>query len=412
MTGLLIRQSQSNVVGNSIEDSLNPLLRVVVANGGYQMRHARRAVDDLITPLVERDPTVMGLVGGGRSVAQTESAVGVLGAHGIPILTTTLTSETLPPLSPLYFQMVAGDRTQALLIAEYAKSIGKSVTVYHPDLAQEPDRYLHSLHDQFAGLARGNDAIRLRAWRTPSTAEVECRSDEVAFYAGRETGFTDFLGHVLDTCPAAVKPTVVGDDTITRVIAQGESRRSDRFSGVSLGYVSLANRIVLAGTSCVARGRPAVDDGDPDGQRPLRIFCAGLHGLYQPRDDRAAGWKAFGAELAAQGGDRRWTGERAGLAYDAAGLYLAALVLDKRRAVPGAGDLKPNRAAVAQELRELDCADPQSPACFKGVTGRIDFRAGRDGARRPLAVLTVNDITASDVSPVCAYRFQDTAPCG
>jgi hypothetical protein len=408
--GLLIQQSQANTVGNSTDDAANPLLRVVIANGGYQMKHARRAVDEFIAPLAERDPTVMGVVGGGRTVAETESAIGALGARGIPLLATTLTGESLPPLSPLYFQVVAGNGPQARMVAEYAAATGRTVTVYHPDLEREPDRYLRSLHDRFADLRRTRPWIGFRQWDSASTVQVDCRADDVAFYAGRETGFTDFLNTFLDSCPATAAPTLVGDDAVTRFIAQGESRRSDRFAGVSLGYVSLANRVVLAGASCVAEGKPAPVT-DPDDLRPLNIFCAGLRGLYSPLPDRPAAWRAFGAELSEHDGNRRWTGERVGTAYDAAGVYLLAVVRNERRTTPASTDLPPNRAAVAQELRELDCSDPQGPACFKGVSGRIDFRAGRDGDDRPLAILTIGDITAMDANAVCTFRFQDTTPC-
>jgi hypothetical protein len=411
MTGLLIHQSQHNTVDNSTEDSRNPLLRVVVANGGYQMRHARRVVDDFIAPLAERDATIMGVVGGGRTVTQTEDAIGALGASGIPILATTLTGDTLPSLSPLYFQLVAGNGTQARLITEYAAATSRTVTVYHPDLGAAPDQYLQSLHDRFQELALTAPTVRLRQWTTPSTVEVECRADDIAFYAGRETGFTDFLDRVLDSCPAVAEPTIIGDDTVTRFIAQGESRRADDFAGVSIGYVSLANRVVLTGSACVSEGRPSAVGIDPDDERPLSTFCAGLNGLYAPRTGRPEHWKAFGEELRAHDGDRRWTGERVGLAYDAAGIYLTAVRNNKRRAVPNSDALDPNRAAVAQELREFDCTTRTGDMCFKGVTGRVDFRAGRDGGTRPLAILTVEDITATDANPVCTYRFQDTAPC-
>jgi hypothetical protein len=410
ITGLLIHQSQFNTVGNSIEDAQNPLLRIVFANGGYQMAHARRAVDQFIAPLAEQDPTVMGVVGGGRTVVQTESAIGALGAHGIPLVATTLTGPALPAVSPLYFQLVAGNGPQARLLTAYAASVGRSLTVYHPNLDLVPDQYLQTLHDGFIDPARGLPPVRFRQWSTPSTVAVDCRSDDIAFYAGRETGFTDFLDHVLDSCPATAKPVVIGDDAVTRFIAQGESRRSDNFAGVSLGYVTLASRIVLAGSSCISQGKPASAIA-PDEERPLNIFCAGLHGLYSPREDRPQGWKDFGRELAAKGGDRRWTGERVGLAYDGAGLYVTAAVHNKRRKVPETADLDPNRATVAQEFREFDCANPQSSDCFKGVSGRIDFRAGRDGGTRPLAILTINDITAIDANPVCTFRFQDLAPC-
>ncbi|GAB2807239.1 ABC transporter substrate-binding protein [Lentzea nigeriaca] len=410
LTGLLIQQAEANTIGNSTDDALNPLLRIVIANGGYQMKHARRTVDQFVVPLAQRDDTVMGVVGGGRTVAETESAIGVLGAHGIPLLATTLTGESLHTLSSLYFQLSAGNGPQARLIAEYAASAGKSVTVFHPDLALEPDEYLKSLHDQFAALQSGPAPIRFSQWRTPSTADVRCGTGDIVFYAGRETGFTDFLSKVLETCPLSTRPTVIGDDAITRFIAQGESRRSTKFAGASLGYVSLANRVVLAGNSCVATGDP-----DPatrqDYERPMMTFCKGLHRLYSPSGDKPPAWRAFGEELAKHDGNRRWTGERVGTAYDAAGLYVYAAVRTKSRVLYDPDKRNPHRATVAQEFREFDCAAQASTNCFKGVSGWVDFRNGRDGRNRPLAILTINDLNATEVNPVCTFRFQDSAPC-
>lgn len=408
MTGLLIQQARNNTVGNST--SVKPLLRIVVANGGHEMRHARRAVDEFIAPLADRNPEVLGVVGGGRTVAQTESAVGALGAHGIPMVATTLTGHTMPRLSPLYFQMVAGNGDQARLITEYAADTGRSVTVYHPDLERNPDPYLQSLHGHFAAVVGGHPSVQLKEWHNPATVEVTCRSSDIAFYAGRETGFSEFLDHVLSTCPAAARPTVIGDDAITRFIAEGRSGHSAHFAGVPLSYVSLANRIVLAGRTCVAEGSPA-QGSDPDTDWQLDNFCAGLHGLYRSGSDRPAAWKAFGAELAEDDGTRRWTGERVGVAYDAAGLFVFATIQNLDRVISVTDPPGPNRAAVAQEFRELDCSDTRHVHCYKGVSGRIDFRAGRDGSNRPLAILTIHDLDAVDANPTCTYRFQDTAPC-
>ncbi|MEU0884358.1 hypothetical protein ABZ345_37690 [Lentzea sp. NPDC005914] len=410
LTGLLIQQAEANTIGNSTDDALNPLLRIVIANGGYQMKHARRTVDQFVVPLAERDDTVMGVVGGGRTVAETENAIGVLGAHGIPLLATTLTGESLHTLSSLYFQLSAGNGPQAKMIAEYAASLGKSLTVFHPDLAQEPDEYLQSLHDQLAALRSERTRIQFTQWRTPSTADVKCGTDDIVFYAGRETGFTDFLNKVLDTCPLSTRPMVIGDDAITRFIAEGESRRSTKFAGASLGYVSLANRVVLAGNSCVATGDPD-PAARPDNERPMVRFCKGLNGLYSPRGDRPPAWLAFGAELTRHDGNRRWTGERVGMAYDAAGLYVYAATRTKLRVFYNPDIRNPHRATVAQEFREFDCTGEANTNCFKGVSGWIDFRSGRDGRHRPLAILTIKDLNATDVNPLCTFRFQDSAPC-
>ena len=410
LTGLLIRQSQHNKIGNFADDRLKPLLRIVVVNGGYEMGHALRAVDEFVLPLAERDPTLMGVVGGGRTVDETEKAIFSLGAHGIPMLATNLTGDALPERSPLYFQLVPGNRKQARLIIDYAASTGRSVTVYHPDLTKErADGYLRSLHDQFEVLRKsGPVPVRFTPWNSdPDGFEVTCRRDDIAFYAGRETGFGDFLETVLHSCQDDATPTVIGDDTITRYIAQGESFHSDTLLGASLSYVSLANRIVLAGKSCVEHGKPAAGGEGEEGEK-LDIFCAGLHHLYAPESGRGAAWKEFGRELREHDGDKRWTGERVGVAYDAAEFYLVAAINNRRRNNTMT-DVEFNRGAVAQEFHELDCSDPKRTDCFIGATGLINVHEHRDGSNRPLAILTFSDITRTDENPTCTHR--DIVPC-
>jgi hypothetical protein len=408
LTGLLVRQSQDNVV---VDDQARPLLRVIVANGGYEMAQARPVVDGLLTPLLRDDPTVMGVLGMGRTVNSTESAIGVLGDQGVPVMTMTLTGESLPGRSPMYFQLVAGNRTQAELVSQYARQQGKTIYVYQP---AKKDGYMSSLRDQLEQKT-GKDPSRYREWNEAGAGSVtvQCGKNIIAYYGGRETEFPGFLERVLSQCKADM-PTVVGDDAVTRFVAQGRSRVQDAFNGVPVSYVSLASRIVLANRSCVEQGKPAGGAGSAD-QREITTFCAGIKRLHEPSADDDTAWGDLGRKLVEDNKSLPWVGERIGTAYDAASLFVQAVVKNKLRDRIQPSGLAPNRAAIAQEFREMKCPrDPAAPGrsdCFEGATGEIDFSTSRAGETRPIAILTISNIHDISAVPTCTFMINDPVGC-
>ncbi|MCE6998193.1 hypothetical protein LZG04_25840 [Saccharothrix sp. S26] len=396
LEGLLIRQEAQNRPSTT-----EPLLRVYVANGGDRMAAARTVVDDLLEPLLADDPTVVGVIGMGLTVDATESAIGALGDLGTPVVATTLTGEALGNRSPLYFQLVPGNAVQAELVAEHARAVGKRVTVYHPPLS---DNYLDSLVAKLLA-ALGADEGATRPWRHQvGEVDIACGQGEIAFYAGREGEFAGFLDEVVAQCRND-RPEVIGDDTVSRFIAQSDLRLQNEFKGVAVSFVSMGSRVVLAGPDCRTKGQPAAPDASSPGAPPLVAFCTG----HRRVRDRVTGpgRVADFARLLAESDDRMpWPGERIGLAYDAAGLFVLAVRENQTRARvpnpdPEAATTRTrhpvHRAAVAQELRE--------PNDFEGATGALDFGESRTGLTRPLAILTISDVHDLAEAPSCVYEI-------
>ncbi|MFB9906933.1 ABC transporter substrate-binding protein [Allokutzneria oryzae] len=390
LEGLLLRQRQQNH-----KDQSKPLLRVIVANGGHAMSSARTVVDELLAPLFRDDASVLGVVGMGLTVPATESAIAALGDLGIAVVSMTLTGESLPDLSPLYFQLVPGNRAQAELVAEYARQGRRSVTVYHPPL---DDGYLRSLVEETRN-AVGVDRVRTRQWMSQvAELSITCGADQLAFFVGREVDFPGFLDEVVRRCDAN-QPVVVGSDTVSRFVAQSDQRLRDEFSGVAVSFVSLASRIVLAGRSCREDGRPSSLGGAAP-THSLSTFCAGyrsFRGLREHGPDEVA-TVDFARVLSPAGDHLPWPGERIGLAYDAGGVFLEAVRRNQVRSrVSERAVAAPHRAAIGQELREL--------RPFDGATGPVDFAGSRTGESRPISILRVSDLHELSQVPTCVFRF-------
>ncbi|ONI92631.1 hypothetical protein ALI22I_02900 [Saccharothrix sp. ALI-22-I] len=403
LTGLLIRQSHDNTEGDL------PLLRVVVANGGHKMRHARTVVDRLLAPLFAADSTAMGVIGMGRTVPSTESAIGALGDLGIPVVATTLTGQGLGDRSPMYFQLVPGNEKQVALLREFSERQGKEVTVYQP-ADVEGDSYMKTLRESLKK-ALGADESWLVTWRGPVRGiEPRCDTEEVdriAYFAGREYDFDGFLDTLFEECEGRT-PVVVGNDTTSRFIADG-GKRTEKHRGRSMSYVSLANAVVHENRTCLSSDREGADE-------PSRL-CAGLLDLRSGKAGRPA-WSEFGRKLEEDATVLPWIGERIGVAYDGAGLFVHAVKENrfKRPRVDAAGAPldgaavgPPNRAAIGQELRELSCPpedrDAVRGSCYKGVSGKIGFSVDRTGESRPVALLAIADIADLGMVPTCVYML-------
>lgn len=383
LEGLLLRQRQQNVKGKS-----EPLLRVIVANGGARMKAAPRVVRDMLGPLFRTDPTVLGVVGLDRSVDETEQAITALGDLGVPTVATTLSANGLAGRSPLYFQLVPSNTTEARLVEAYARRVGaERVTIYHPRV--RGDAYVATLVESLVE-ELGELAGPPVDWRDGGLSLLSLcadgidRSDEIVFYAGRHDDFGQFLRDVVTSCDDPdERPRIVADDAVSRFVADERQRDHDAFAGVTVHYVSKGSLVVLAGERCL--------QGDPPdalgGGSTLDTFCAGYHRLYR---DLSGSLQDKPALL--------WPGERVGAAYDAAGLFLAAVRQNRTRRDEPARDFVPARAAVVQEFRELE---------FAGVTGRVNFARSRVADDNNLAILRISDIRDVGSDPTCEHVIGD-----
>ncbi|MFD4635994.1 hypothetical protein ACFWN2_01695 [Lentzea sp. NPDC058436] len=392
LTGLLAQQYQRNV----LSDSSPPLLRIIIANGGYKMTQARHVVDRYLTPLFQDDQTVMGVVGMGRTVKQTESAIGALGDLGVPVIATSLTGQGLAGRSPVYFQLVAGNRAQAELVVAFAGDPAK-ITGYTPKNFAD-DGYLNSLRENLEKV----NVTQFAEWSGSSdTVAPRCGADQVAFFVGRETDFEGFLRKVLDTCKEGNRPQLVGDDAVARFVARRARANETNYSKVKLYYVSLGGLVISQNRDCFT------SDADA---RPL---CAILRRLRSASDDDGVAWQQFGKALA--GNSVPWIGERVGIAYDGAGLFLRAVEENKRRNREEPSGRAPNRAAITQELRELPCPQkdkgPKDEKCYEGESGKLDFSTNRSGETRPISILAVEDLQQTQKVPTCVVVRPEGYEC-
>ncbi|MEV8630041.1 hypothetical protein AB0395_00150 [Streptosporangium sp. NPDC051023] len=410
LEGLLLKQIEQN--GEAFADdgcrltaADRPYLRIVVANGGPGMRYADLVVDDQLSGLIRDDPYVIGVIGLDRSIYQTERAIAALGILGVPVLTTTLSGTDLTHDSPLYFQMVPSNPIQARLVVDYAKSTASSrrpirrVHIVHPPVSRNAsgaldDLYVaslvKSLTDELKAAGITYEDLPWTGKKTDSGKELpRACSDQLQdmiFYAGRHEQFADFLTEIFSQCNTTGQTIpIIADDAITRFLADAGNNPDDIPANVDVGFVSKGSKVVLEGRHCLYPGTTP-----PTGEESnaLATFCVRLSALYAER----------GRTTPPSSGIRipRWAGERIGLAYDAAGMLLKAAdaPYPTRYEALGVG-YEPNRAAVAQQLRDTP---------YPGVTETFRFDTSRvqDGAE--LAILHMKNILDPAGPPTCLYK--------
>jgi hypothetical protein len=397
LEGLLAAQQNAYRSGASV-----PVLKIVVANGGSKMRDAA-AVANMLLPLFQRDSDLLGVVGLDRSITPVQTAIDAFTGHQIPVLATTLSADGFGGGSPYYFQLSPGNSDEARLILRYIDqtvpryfeqpasqyySAGQTapsrVTIYEPN-PDPADKYLGTLvtdlqHDASPGLAK-----KLTLTHDHSTALL-CGAATVDIYAGRHDrpvnvpGTLDDFGTFMQTingCDSKQKPFIIADDGVTRFVADPAARAEEGLGDQPISYVTKGLAILGTGNRCLS---PSTVTGGAGTQ--LGDFCSA--------------YAAINGELKSQGVTLYWTGERVGLAYDAAWMFLKADIF----------------RGTALTRTELPSAFQDYP--YAGVTGTVRFtptsHTGADTAGgMPLAVVRIalSDPTAM---PVCAVTGNNTQP--
>ncbi|MFF2087020.1 ABC transporter substrate-binding protein [Nocardia sp. NPDC058176] len=400
LAGLAVQQRRALFASDESE----PLLRVIVANGGSDMRHARWVVDNPLRELVAEDPSVLGVVGIDRSNDQTRQAITRLGELGVPAVATTLSADGLDQASPLYFQAAPSNTVQARLVADYVQGAREpggaprydEVVIYHPET--EDDLYVTSLvEDLRAELTERGVVQRSWSWREqqelyrfPAPCETEGFDRRtLLFFAGRNDDFPTFAKSVSRGCLSGAGPAILGNDAVTRLITDQRATAALP-ANLTVRYVAKAAPVMLGGADCVRGVGKLGDQPVPFEHEQL---CAELAGLIE--DLRGY------PELT----DYRpsWAGDRTGLAFDVSGLFLQAV----RSSRGVLGDLPPNRTAIAVQLRESD---------YRGVTGTLGFSTRRVADGSSIAVLVTTAVGSAGPQR-CLLMFprqsgQDGCPAG
>ncbi|MGY1452721.1 hypothetical protein [Streptomyces sp. SS8] len=374
-----------------------PLMNVVVANAGFQMRHA-----DLVIGMVADlahgggEAPVVGVVGLVESRTSTIEALKKLNEAGIPAVAPTLSGEGMHRGSPLYLQIAAPNRDQATMVAEYAgnrKVRGTRVyyTVGERSSLQE-DIYVSTLVEQLKEKVANLEYVE--DFENKGLRKEECGYRGMLFFAGRWSEFHDFL-RALDTCEE--QPfLLVADDSVNRYMANPSLRRSAP-AGLPLVFASKAP---LA--TCEALRLRAEKDGDRRAAKFLQLVSTDTEdrALEKPRCTGSSG-----------GGPGEPVGERVGLAYDSAVLLLEAVESLTARVRPSDGPWNPRLIGPVAVHTEVLRRNVDRP--FSGATGRIEFhRDGGEPVGRTVSFLRVDDITDLDEPPREVFRCEGTGADG
>ncbi|MEV6274908.1 hypothetical protein [Nocardia sp. NPDC051832] len=401
LAGLAVRQRRAILA----PDESEPLLRVIIANGGSEMRHASWVVDTMLADLLRSDPGVLGVVGMDRSTAETARAIGKLGDLGVPVVATTLSADGLETNSPMYFQVVPSNRTQARLVADYVEGSRypdgtpkagqrryNRVQIYHPKATD--DIYVTTLVDDLnAELDRRGVPHDSRAWtaqRELYSFPAPCETpgfdpDTLLFFAGRNDDFATFGNAVTRGCTEP--PAILGADTVTRLIADPKAMAALPAS-LTVRYVAKAVPVILGGAECV-RGNG--NYGEESGSLDFQELCGELARLVEDLADYP--------ELAAY--QPAWPGDRTGLAYDVAGVVLQAVRANRSRPERSGDGL--NRAAIALQLRGAD---------YKGVTGVLHFSTSRVADGSTIGVLVATGVRKAGQPQQCLLMYPTGATAG
>ncbi|MEV4492047.1 hypothetical protein AB0K04_18265 [Micromonospora coxensis] len=356
------------------------LLRVVVANGGRQMRHAGRAVA-MLEDLARDDPTVLGVVGLVESRTSTAAALRELNRVGLPVLAPTLSADRLDQNSSLYLQISAPNTDQARMIEAYARQVLKvgEAHVYHTtgqDSSLAEDLYVSTLVD---GLRErfGSRLTRLDEWRTGRRLTQECGFRGVLVFAGRWSEFDGFL-RALKECGTDPPRHLVADDSVNRYMANPGLRASAP-GNLPVTYVSKA-----APATCAALRAAQARRDDARGSFLAWISADDL--LDPPRCRDGAGPPV---------------GERVSLAYDASMMVVRALesLAARLRHADTGRRWEPrsvNPVGVHAEVLRQNAAGG-----YPGVAGVIRYGpdSGEPVAKR-IALLTVARVPDVDAAPV------------
>ncbi|MGH3974111.1 MAG: hypothetical protein ACRDS9_12430, partial [Pseudonocardiaceae bacterium] len=314
-----------------------PLLNIVIANGGQQMKYVDVAVD-MIGDLAAQDPKVVGVIGLDESRDTTAAALARLNEIGLPVIATTLSADYLDRNSRLYLQLAAPNREQAIMMAEYARQVLRvsAARVYWTTGVQSnitEDLYVQTLVDDLELTFRDYDITVDHIGEFRGAVSGVCGYPGVVIFAGRWSEFRLFLNALAVECGPNRPLHVMADDSVNRYMANPKLREN----APSTIPVTYASKSALA-------------------------TCEHLQGAQSRGEDAAALFLKLIQENGLLspprcGPEREPVGQRLGLAYDATMLILRAvqdLGLDLRHNSPQEWDPRSIvPVAVHVKMREL-----------------------------------------------------------
>lgn len=240
LAGIVVAQERQL----NIPDPREPLIRVLIANGGAGMVHGT-VTAALLRDVSRSDPTFVGVVGLNESRDNSVATLRDLASFGIPAVAAPLSADRLADENPLYFQIAPQNRREADVLAAHVADLASRVEAGQPTTSRiytttDPtDVYARNLADDLAASLRGR---KLQSETVPAPDWYEAGRDACGvrgfvIYVGRPVpDFQSFLEGVASSCPGT-PPTILGADDVSRYVADTERRTSN---AMPFTYVSFA----------------------------------------------------------------------------------------------------------------------------------------------------------------------------
>jgi ABC-type branched-chain amino acid transport systems, periplasmic component len=363
-------------------------LRLLLGNVGEYSAYAGRVARDVVR-LSAADPTIVGVVGLGQSVEQTQAAIKELSRVGLPMVGTVNTYDDTALFgrwrSPYYFRVAPSNDRQAAAAVRWAKEVGlpgpdgrpvraaKAAVFYD---ATPTDLYSGNLADDFAEhFGKGATKFAYEGEiELQRAVDAACKAGyDLYYYAGRAPQLNAFLDDLERSCGTRTLYVMAGDEVTRQVIDDPDAIRER--PSVRFYYTPLAFRDLW-------------DLGwVRDRIQPPRFFTQ-FDALRQ----------ALAKET--RPGDPPSEGH-AMLAYDAALAFVQAAQLASQGGAPTSG-------MVLYELRNINVNGRR----LSGATGLIDFGTSpdrHDPEGKPVLLVYVDPEQGAKLTHVCGRITEDPA---
>jgi hypothetical protein len=384
-----------------------PVFKVIIANGGSKMQDAVPVARMIIT-LAAREPNLLGVVGLDRSIQPVKQAIGLFDASEIPVVATTLSADgiggTYPHNDRYYFQLSASNTTEAGLILQYIQEVvpqyfrqsrqeynsagqdqARKILIYEPS-ADPSDLFTTTLVRDLKGEAPLFNGLPAPQVMQQMGSQL-CGAATVDIYAGRHDrpsagsgqldDFSAFLRIIEDDCHSGDKPFIIADDGVSRFIADPAARDQSGLGEPAISYVTNGIAVLNTGSRCLHTATAATAQGSGE---LFSGFCTTYAAMVQKLFNLP---KVQGDSLSFL-----WTGERVGLAFDAADLFI---------------DAEENYESSHPAIGRAEIPGQFISDSWVGVTGQIDFTARQHiAAGLPLAVVRIR-ISSPTATPTCEY---------
>jgi ABC-type branched-subunit amino acid transport system substrate-binding protein len=415
------------------EDAWNnpeePYLKIIVANGGSKMGYAPQVASMIVSKLGS-DPNLLGVVGLDRSNTAVQAAVTDFTNAGIPMLATTVSADGPDGIgvpndskkpSPYFFSLSPSNTDEAVLMMEYIQQAvphyfrelakdypsdgalsARQIIIYEPD-DDNGDLYVPTLVADLKAVRANHPDLALlpQPTSTPSLDDNGlCSPSTVVIYAGRHdrighsyddfTRFLDQIGKCYAQNNDDAGPFVIADDGISRFVADPADRQQLDNEVKSylprISYVTKGINLMHTGTNCITThpdtaGYPAqlahlCDDYAPIATTMMKKVTVGKQHLHL-----------------------LWTGERVGLAYDAAQMFIQAA-----QWTLGNKDTAIHRSDIISTFENAQVG-------YSLASGSVQFSSSQRFGKNvpegmPLAIVRIN-ISAPDDVPTCEFPGQE-----